>query len=96
LRGLLIRTLRSRYPKRLKEHLELAGTQPQKFEMRPVWGAAVEAGASGMQFSNSGPTTRRPTSLGFAGQVRCDNVAYENDVCPRAAHQHVEVSTQGS
>jgi hypothetical protein len=38
--GVLIRTLRSRYPKPLKELLESAGTQPQKFEMRPVWGAS--------------------------------------------------------
>jgi hypothetical protein len=39
MRGLLIRTLRSRYPKRLKELLELAGTELQKFKMRPEWGA---------------------------------------------------------
>jgi hypothetical protein len=35
----LICMLRSSCPKPLKESLELAGTQPQKFEMRPVWGA---------------------------------------------------------
>jgi len=34
----LIYSLRSSCPKSLKERLELAGTQPQKFEMRPVWG----------------------------------------------------------
>ncbi len=32
-------SLRSWRPKSLKGLLELAGTQPQKFEMRPVWGA---------------------------------------------------------
>jgi hypothetical protein len=35
----LIYSLRSSCPKSLKKRLELAGTQLQKFEMRPVWGA---------------------------------------------------------
>ena len=37
-----MRTLQSRCPKPLKGLLELAGTQPQKFEMRPVWGANLQ------------------------------------------------------
>lgn len=36
----LIHSLRSSCQKSLKERLELAGTQPRKFEMRPVWGAS--------------------------------------------------------
>jgi hypothetical protein len=42
------------------------------------------------------PGMRPASSLGFAGRVRCYNVAYENDVCPRIAHQHVEARTRGS
>jgi hypothetical protein len=34
-----MRSLPSGHPKSLKEGLGLVGTQPQKFEMRPVWGA---------------------------------------------------------
>jgi len=34
-----MRWLRAASLESLKERLELAGTQPQKFEMRPVWGA---------------------------------------------------------
>jgi hypothetical protein len=37
--SLLTCSLRSSYPKSLKERLELAGTRRQKFEMRPLWGA---------------------------------------------------------
>jgi hypothetical protein len=35
----LIYSLRSSRPKPLKKLRELTGTQPKKFEMRPVWGA---------------------------------------------------------
>src|ERR1700685_472733 len=67
----------------------------------PCRGANVQPGVPGLQLSSSGsavkcPMTRRATCFDFAGQFRCYNVAYENDVCPRFAHQHVEVSTRGS
>src|ERR1700678_211066 len=59
----------------------------------PSRGATVQpAGPRRMQLSNAGspplpgvPMTRRATRFDFARQVRCYNVAYENDVCPRFA-----------
>src|ERR1035438_7152358 len=38
-----MRQLRAACLESLKELMELAGTQPQKFEMRPVWGASPVA-----------------------------------------------------
>src|SRR5580658_9584087 len=53
----------------------------------PRCGATVQLGSQ-----ECGP---RPASA-LPGRVRCYNVAYENDVCPRIAHQHVEARTRGS
>jgi hypothetical protein len=53
----LIRIPPSRYPKSLKESLELAGTQPQKLEMRPVWGAKLSGWPA---FSSAGQRNTLP------------------------------------
>jgi hypothetical protein len=55
-------SLRSWCSKSLKGLLELAGTQPQKFEMRPVWGAKF---FKYLQPANSHENAARSRSVWF-------------------------------
>jgi len=61
--GAFICSLRSWCSRSLKGLLELARTQPQKFEMRPVWGATTLAANLPGTFVDRIALLRNPTLI---------------------------------